>query len=277
MTYVAALTCTSSESFTLADSMTSGSWDGRMGLATARNVLEAGSPRSCGTARRSAASARRRGRDGGADPRGSPAGDRRDHGLGRGSRASGAARGGLLEKLARGRDRAGDEHDRPRGCHRARRREPPVATSVPWTPLSGKRVGGRGSVALRMVGGDRERMSRATPLLDAMTRAMCSGPVRAGAAMKIGVNAMIAVTKSRRETLASRSGSGSGESRRTTSWQVGCSVTVRCCTSGGRSSIPRRSRSRSRPLSSGRRLAARELAARLGVRIPAVMAAGRAR
>jgi 3-hydroxyisobutyrate dehydrogenase-like beta-hydroxyacid dehydrogenase len=46
-----------------------------------------------------------------------------------------------------------------------------------------------------MVGGDREAYVRATPVLDAMTKGhVLLGPSGAGAAMKLAVNAMIAVT-----------------------------------------------------------------------------------
>ena len=54
-----------------------------------------------------------------------------------------------------------------------------------------------------MVGGDRAAYELATPVLDAMTRGhMHLGPSGAGAAMKLAVNAMIAVTnESLAETL----------------------------------------------------------------------------
>ena len=55
-----------------------------------------------------------------------------------------------------------------------------------------------------MVGGDASAYERATPVLDAMTKGhMLLGPSGAGAAMKLAVNAMIAVTnESLAETLA---------------------------------------------------------------------------
>ena len=54
-----------------------------------------------------------------------------------------------------------------------------------------------------MVGGDRAAYELATPVLDAMTKGhMLLGPSGAGAAMKLAVNAMIAVTnESLAETL----------------------------------------------------------------------------
>jgi 3-hydroxyisobutyrate dehydrogenase len=69
-------------------------------------------------------------------------------------------------------------------------------------------VSGSGSLAalgqlFAMVGGDRQAYARATPVLDAMTKGhMLLGASGAGAAMKLAVNAMIAVTnESVAETL----------------------------------------------------------------------------
>jgi 3-hydroxyisobutyrate dehydrogenase/2-hydroxy-3-oxopropionate reductase len=70
-------------------------------------------------------------------------------------------------------------------------------------PVSGSVSVAEQAGLFAMVGGDREAYELATPVLDAMTRGhMHLGPSGAGAAMKIAVNAMIAVTnESLAETL----------------------------------------------------------------------------
>jgi 3-hydroxyisobutyrate dehydrogenase/2-hydroxy-3-oxopropionate reductase len=70
-------------------------------------------------------------------------------------------------------------------------------------PVSGSVSVAEAAQLFAMVGGDREAYERATPVLDAMTKGhVLLGPSGAGAAMKIAVNAMIAVTnESIAETL----------------------------------------------------------------------------
>jgi 3-hydroxyisobutyrate dehydrogenase-like beta-hydroxyacid dehydrogenase len=71
-------------------------------------------------------------------------------------------------------------------------------------PVSGSVTVAESAQLYAMVGGDREAYERATPVLDAMTKGhVLLGPSGAGAAMKVAVNAMIAVTnESLAETLA---------------------------------------------------------------------------
>jgi 3-hydroxyisobutyrate dehydrogenase-like beta-hydroxyacid dehydrogenase len=71
-------------------------------------------------------------------------------------------------------------------------------------PVSGSVSVAEAAQLFAMVGGDREAYELATPVLDAMTRGhVLLGPSGAGAAMKVAVNAMIAVTnESLAETLA---------------------------------------------------------------------------
>jgi 3-hydroxyisobutyrate dehydrogenase-like beta-hydroxyacid dehydrogenase len=71
-------------------------------------------------------------------------------------------------------------------------------------PVSGSVSVAAEAQLFAMVGGDREAYARVTPVLDAMTKGhMLLGPSGAGAAMKVAVNAMIAVTnESLAETLA---------------------------------------------------------------------------
>jgi 3-hydroxyisobutyrate dehydrogenase-like beta-hydroxyacid dehydrogenase len=70
-------------------------------------------------------------------------------------------------------------------------------------PVSGSVVVAEQAGLFAMVGGDPGAYARATPVLDAMTKGhMLLGPSGAGAAMKLAVNAMIAVTnESIAETL----------------------------------------------------------------------------
>jgi 3-hydroxyisobutyrate dehydrogenase-like beta-hydroxyacid dehydrogenase len=71
-------------------------------------------------------------------------------------------------------------------------------------PVSGSVSVAEAAQLFAMVGGEREAYALATPVLDAMTKGhMLLGPSGAGAAMKLAVNAMIAVTnESVAETLA---------------------------------------------------------------------------
>jgi 3-hydroxyisobutyrate dehydrogenase-like beta-hydroxyacid dehydrogenase len=71
-------------------------------------------------------------------------------------------------------------------------------------PVSGSVSVAEAAQLFAMVGGDREAYELATPVLDAMTKGhVLLGPSGAGAAMKVAVNAMIAVTnESLAETLA---------------------------------------------------------------------------
>jgi 3-hydroxyisobutyrate dehydrogenase/2-hydroxy-3-oxopropionate reductase len=71
-------------------------------------------------------------------------------------------------------------------------------------PVSGSVSVAAEAQLFAMVGGDRAAYERATPVLDAMTKGhVLLGPSGAGAAMKLAVNAMIAVTnESVAETLA---------------------------------------------------------------------------
>jgi 3-hydroxyisobutyrate dehydrogenase-like beta-hydroxyacid dehydrogenase len=80
------------------------------------------------------------------------------------------------------------------GRHDVRLLDAPVSGSVSLASLG---------QLFAMVGGDREAYDRAAPVLDAMTKGhMLLGPSGAGAAMKLAVNAMIAVTnESVAETL----------------------------------------------------------------------------
>jgi 3-hydroxyisobutyrate dehydrogenase-like beta-hydroxyacid dehydrogenase len=71
-------------------------------------------------------------------------------------------------------------------------------------PVSGSVSVAEAAQLFAMVGGDREAYELVTPVLDAMTKGhVLLGPSGAGAAMKVAVNAMIAVTnESVAETLA---------------------------------------------------------------------------
>jgi 3-hydroxyisobutyrate dehydrogenase-like beta-hydroxyacid dehydrogenase len=71
-------------------------------------------------------------------------------------------------------------------------------------PVSGSVSVAEAAQLFAMVGGDREAYELVTPVLDAMTKGhVLLGPSGAGAAMKVAVNAMIAVTnESLAETLA---------------------------------------------------------------------------
>ena len=71
-------------------------------------------------------------------------------------------------------------------------------------PVSGSVSVAEAAQLFAMVGGDREAYESATPVLDAMTKGhTLLGPSGSGAAMKLAVNAMIAVTnESLAETLA---------------------------------------------------------------------------
>jgi 3-hydroxyisobutyrate dehydrogenase/2-hydroxy-3-oxopropionate reductase len=77
-------------------------------------------------------------------------------------------------------------------------------------PVSGSVSVAEAAQLFAMVGGDEAAYTRATPVLDAMTKGhMLLGPSGAGAAMKLAVNAMIAVTNeaiAETLTLASRWG-----------------------------------------------------------------------
>lgn len=77
-------------------------------------------------------------------------------------------------------------------------------------PVSGSVSVAAAAQLFAMVGGDREAYERAAPVLDAMTKGhVLLGPSGAGAAMKLAVNSMIAVTnESLAETLALAERSG---------------------------------------------------------------------
>lgn len=72
------------------------------------------------------------------------------------------------------------------------------------SPVSGSVSVAEGAQLFAMVGGTRDAYVRASPVLDAMTKShVLLGPSGAGAAMKLAVNSMIAVTnESIAETLA---------------------------------------------------------------------------
>jgi 3-hydroxyisobutyrate dehydrogenase-like beta-hydroxyacid dehydrogenase len=71
------------------------------------------------------------------------------------------------------------------------------------TPVSGSVTVAQSAQLFAMVGGERDAYERAAPLLDAMTKGhVLLGPSGAGAAMKLALNSMIAVTnESIAETL----------------------------------------------------------------------------
>jgi 3-hydroxyisobutyrate dehydrogenase-like beta-hydroxyacid dehydrogenase len=77
-------------------------------------------------------------------------------------------------------------------------------------PVSGSVSVAEAGQLFAMVGGDREAYERVTPVLDAMTKGhLLLGPSGAGAAMKVAVNSMIAVSnESIAETLALAEGFG---------------------------------------------------------------------
>ena len=77
-------------------------------------------------------------------------------------------------------------------------------------PVSGSVSVAEAGQLFAMVGGEREAYDLATPVLDAMTKGhMLLGPSGSGAAMKVAVNTMIAVTnESVAETLALAEGFG---------------------------------------------------------------------
>jgi 3-hydroxyisobutyrate dehydrogenase len=80
----------------------------------------------------------------------------------------------------------------------------PRGVRVLDAPVSGSVSVAEAGELFAMVGGDEDAYERATPVLDAMTKGhMLLGPSGAGAAMKLAVNTMIAVTnESLAETLA---------------------------------------------------------------------------
>jgi 3-hydroxyisobutyrate dehydrogenase-like beta-hydroxyacid dehydrogenase len=80
----------------------------------------------------------------------------------------------------------------------------PHGVCVLDAPVSGSVTVAEAGQLFAMVGGDEDAYERATPVLDAMTKGhMLLGPSGAGAAMKLAVNTMIAVTnESLAETLA---------------------------------------------------------------------------
>jgi 3-hydroxyisobutyrate dehydrogenase-like beta-hydroxyacid dehydrogenase len=85
-----------------------------------------------------------------------------------------------------------------------------VGTSFLDAPVSGSVSVAESAQLFAMVGGDADPYAKAAPVLDAMTKGhLLLGPVGAGAAMKLAVNAMIAVTNeavAETLTLASRWG-----------------------------------------------------------------------
>ena len=80
----------------------------------------------------------------------------------------------------------------------------PHGVRVLDAPVSGSVSVAEAGQLFAMVGGDEDAYKRATPVLDAMTKGhMLLGPSGAGAAMKLALNTMIAVTnESLAETLA---------------------------------------------------------------------------
>jgi 3-hydroxyisobutyrate dehydrogenase-like beta-hydroxyacid dehydrogenase len=175
---------------------------GRMGLAMARNVLRAGFPLVVWnrTAERCIPLVEE-GADAAADPASLAAADVVVTMLTDGHAArSVLVESGLLEKLRPGSvvlemstigPTAVAELAAEAGRHDVRLLDAPVSGSVTVAETA---------QLFAMVGGDQNAYERATPVLDAMTKGhTLLGPSGAGAAMKVAVNAMIAVTT---ETIA---------------------------------------------------------------------------
>jgi 3-hydroxyisobutyrate dehydrogenase-like beta-hydroxyacid dehydrogenase len=127
-----------------------------------------------------------------------------------------------------------------------------------------------------MVGGDREAYARATPVLDAMSRGhVLLGPSGAGAAMKLAVNAMIAVTnESLAETLVLAEAFGIPRERAYDVLAAGALASPFVHYKRGAFLHPDTEPVAFTTALMRKDLAlAQELAARLGVRIPAAVAA----
>ena len=129
-----------------------------------------------------------------------------------------------------------------------------------------------------MVGGDPEAYELATPVLDAMTKGhVLLGPSGSGAAMKIAVNAMIAVTnESLAETLALAERFGIEREQAYDVLAGGALASPFLLYKRGAFLDPEREPVAFTTALMRKDIAlARELAARLGVRIPAALAAAR--
>jgi len=143
-------------------------------------------------------------------------------------------------------------------------------------PVSGSVSVAEAAQLFVMVGGDREAYELATPVLDAMTKGhVFLGPSGSGAAMKIAVNAMVAVTnEALAETLALAERFGIGREQAYDVLAGGALASPFLLYKRGAFLHPD-----TEPVAFTTALMwkditlARELAARLGVRIPAAIAA----
>jgi 3-hydroxyisobutyrate dehydrogenase-like beta-hydroxyacid dehydrogenase len=143
-------------------------------------------------------------------------------------------------------------------------------------PVSGSVSVAEAAQLFVMVGGDREAYELATPVLDAMTKGhVLLGPSGSGAAMKIAVNAMVAVTnQSLAETLALAERFGIGREQAYDVLAGGALASPFLLYKRGAFLAPEAEPvAFTTALMLKDMLLARELAARLGVRIPAATAA----
>ena len=143
-------------------------------------------------------------------------------------------------------------------------------------PVSGSVASAEAAQLFAMVGGDRDAYERATPVLDAMTKAhLLLGASGAGAAMKLAVNAMIAVTnESVAETLALAEAFGIEHERTYDVLAGGALASPFVLYKRGAFLHPDTEPVAFTTALMSKDIAlARELAARLGVRIPAAAAA----
>ena len=143
-------------------------------------------------------------------------------------------------------------------------------------PVSGSVASAEAAQLFAMVGGDRDAYERATPVLDAMTKAhVLLGASGAGAAMKLAVNAMIAVTnESVAETLALAEAFGIEHERTYDVLASGALASPFVLYKRGAFLHPDTEPVAFTTALMSKDIAlARELAARLGVRIPAAAAA----
>jgi 3-hydroxyisobutyrate dehydrogenase-like beta-hydroxyacid dehydrogenase len=144
-------------------------------------------------------------------------------------------------------------------------------------PVSGSVSVAEAAQLFAMVGGDREAYELVTPVLDAMTKGHALlGPSGAGAAMKLAVNAMIAVTnESVAETLALAEGFGIERERAYDVLTGGALASPFVLYKRGAFLHPDTEPVAFTTALMSKDIAlAQELAARLGVRIPAAAAAG---
>ena len=143
-------------------------------------------------------------------------------------------------------------------------------------PVSGSVASAEAAQLFAMVGGDRDAYELATPVLDAMTKAhMLLGASGAGAAMKLALNAMIAVTnESVAETLALAEAFGIEHERAYDVLAGGALASPFVLYKRGAFLHPDTEPVAFTTALMSKDIAlARELAARLGVRIPAAAAA----